>query len=81
MPVDLTRLPVLEKLYLDNNKLSTLPPELGAMKNLKVLIVDNNMLVSVPGKHGTVICVCMSILTCLTYKFRSKPKTPCDVDS
>lgn len=55
MPVDLTRLPVLEKLYLDNNKLSTLPPELGAMKNLKVLIVDNNMLVSVPGKHGTVI--------------------------
>lgn len=48
LPVDLTRLPVLEKLYLDNNKLSTLPPELGAMKNLKVLIVDNNMLVSVP---------------------------------
>lgn len=47
-PVELTRLPLLEKLYLDNNKLSVLPPELGEMKNLKVLTVDNNMLVSVP---------------------------------
>jgi Leucine-rich repeat (LRR) protein len=49
LPVELTRLPFLEKLYIDNNKLSVLPPEVGELKNLKVLTVDNNMLVSVPG--------------------------------
>lgn len=49
-PVELTRLPHLEKVYLDNNKLSVLPPELGELRSLKVLSVDNNMLVSVPGK-------------------------------
>ncbi|OMO76754.1 Armadillo [Corchorus capsularis] len=48
LPVELTRLPMLEKLYLDNNKLSVLPPELGELKTLKVLRVDYNMLVSVP---------------------------------
>ncbi|KZV37161.1 hypothetical protein F511_15081 [Dorcoceras hygrometricum] len=48
LPVEITRLPVLEKLYLDNNRLSTLPPELGELKNLKVLAIDYNMLVSVP---------------------------------
>ncbi|CAM0906077.1 unnamed protein product [Alopecurus aequalis] len=48
LPVELTRLPFLEKLYIDNNKLSVLPPEVGELKNLKVLTVDNNMLVSVP---------------------------------
>ncbi|KAL5972699.1 Phospholipase A I [Asimina triloba] len=48
LPVELTRLPLLEKLYLDNNKLTVLPPELGELKTLKVLRVDNNMLVSVP---------------------------------
>ena len=50
LPVELTRLPILEKLYLDYNKLSLLPPELGEVKTLKVLRVDYNMLVSVPGK-------------------------------
>ena len=49
LPVELTRLSFLEKLYIDNNKLSVLPPEVGDLKNLKVLTVDNNMLVSVPG--------------------------------
>lgn len=51
LPADLTRLPLLEKLYLENNKLSVLPPELGEIKSLKVLRVDFNFLVSVPGKH------------------------------
>lgn len=50
MPVELTGLPLLEKLCLENNKLSVLPPELSQLKNLKVLRVDNNMLSSVPGK-------------------------------
>ncbi|KAK3024840.1 hypothetical protein RJ639_045057 [Escallonia herrerae] len=48
LPVELTRLPLLEKLYLDNNKLAILPSELGELKNLKVLGLDYNMLVSVP---------------------------------
>lgn len=48
--MELTRLPLLEKLYLDNNKLYILPPELGELKNLKVLAVDYNMLVTVPGE-------------------------------
>lgn len=47
--MEVTELPFLEKLHLDNNRLSLLPPELGDLKNLKVLSVDNNMLVSVPG--------------------------------
>uniref|UniRef100_A0A166IVX7 Patatin n=1 Tax=Daucus carota subsp. sativus TaxID=79200 RepID=A0A166IVX7_DAUCS len=48
LPVEITRLPHLEKLYLDNNKLSVLPPYLGELKDLKVLTVDYNMLASVP---------------------------------
>ena len=48
--MEVTQLPLLEKLYLDNNKLLTLPPELGGLKNLKVLAVDYNLLASVPGK-------------------------------
>lgn len=54
LPVEFTRLPLLEKLYLDNNKLTVLPPELGQLQNLKVLSADNNMLVSVPGMY--VLC-------------------------
>jgi Leucine-rich repeat (LRR) protein len=49
LPVELTRLPLLEKLYLGNNKLSVLAPEVGALRNMKVLSVDSNMLFSVPG--------------------------------
>ncbi|CAN6458076.1 unnamed protein product [Victoria cruziana] len=48
LPVELTRLPLLEKLYLDNNKLSLLPSELGELKSLKELRLDYNMLISVP---------------------------------
>ncbi|XP_011086182.1 phospholipase A I-like [Sesamum indicum] len=50
LSAEITRLPLLEKLYLDNNKLLVLPPELGALKSLKVLAVDYNMLVSVPAE-------------------------------
>ncbi|KAI4365056.1 hypothetical protein MLD38_021076 [Melastoma candidum] len=48
LPVEITRLPLLEKLHLDNNKLSFLPSELGELKKLRVLSVDSNMLVSIP---------------------------------
>ncbi|GKD14795.1 phospholipase A I isoform X1 [Tanacetum coccineum] len=49
LPVELTKLSLLKKLFLDN-KLTVLPPELGILKNLKVLTVDYNMLVLVPVK-------------------------------
>lgn len=49
--MEITRLPFLEKMHLDNNKLSVLPSELGELKKLRVLSVDNNMLVSVPGEQ------------------------------
>ncbi|KFK40639.1 hypothetical protein AALP_AA2G022800 [Arabis alpina] len=48
MPVVVTELPLLEKLCLENNRLTTLPPEIGKLKNLQLLRVDNNMLISVP---------------------------------
>nr|GEX43830.1 reverse transcriptase domain-containing protein [Tanacetum cinerariifolium] len=47
-PNELTKLPLLEKLYLDKNKSLTLPAEVGDLKNLKVLTVDCNILVLVP---------------------------------
>ncbi|KAI3920451.1 hypothetical protein MKX01_000790 [Papaver californicum] len=49
-PVELTRLPLLEKLYLDINKVTQLPPELGELTTLKILMVDYNMLASVPAE-------------------------------
>ncbi|PKU78149.1 LRR repeats and ubiquitin-like domain-containing protein [Dendrobium catenatum] len=48
LPVELMKLTLLEKLYLNNNKLAQLPPELGELRSLKVLRADNNILVSVP---------------------------------
>ncbi|OMO85708.1 Leucine rich repeat 4 [Corchorus olitorius] len=42
LAVELTRFPILEKLYLNNNKL--LPPELGERKTLKTLPVELTLL-------------------------------------
>ncbi|XP_057544928.1 phospholipase A I-like isoform X2 [Amaranthus tricolor] len=50
LPIEVTKLPLLEKLYLNNNKLSVLPPEVRLLKNLKLLRADDNLLVSVPGE-------------------------------
>eukprot|EP00252_Welwitschia_mirabilis_P003292 TRINITY_DN13381_c0_g2_i1.p1 TRINITY_DN13381_c0_g2~~TRINITY_DN13381_c0_g2_i1.p1 ORF type:complete len:130 (+),score=14.01 TRINITY_DN13381_c0_g2_i1:1-390(+) len=48
LPAEITQLPLLQKLLIDNNRLSVLPPEVGELHCLKVLRVDHNMLVSVP---------------------------------
>ena len=56
-PVEIARLPHLEKLYLDSNRLTLLPSEIGELKSLKVLRADHNMLVSVPGKCETIYSV------------------------
>ncbi|XP_061983290.1 phospholipase A I-like isoform X2 [Populus nigra] len=52
LPAEIIQLPNLEKLYLENNRLSVLPPELGELKSLKILAVDYNMLVTVPLELG-----------------------------
>jgi len=57
MPVEVTELPLLEKLCLEHNKLSVLPPEIGKLKNLKILRVDNNMLISVPGDRYRILMI------------------------
>jgi Leucine-rich repeat (LRR) protein len=57
LPAEIIQLPNLEKLYLENNRLSVLPPELGELKSLKILAVDYNMLVTVPRKNLIIICM------------------------
>lgn len=50
LPIDVSRVPMLEKIFLDNNKLSVLPPEIGQLERLQVLRLDHNMLLSVPAE-------------------------------
>jgi len=57
LPAEIIQLPNLEKLYLENNRLSLLPPELGELKSLKILAVDYNMLVTIPRKNLIIICM------------------------
>ena len=42
----------LKGLWLDNNNLTSLPPELGQLSNLKGLWLNNNKLTSVPPELG-----------------------------
>jgi Leucine-rich repeat (LRR) protein len=70
LPVELTRLPLLEKIYPDNNKLSVLAPEVGALRNMKVLSVDNNMLVSVPGWCAPAIKLALTLVLPLVLTFQ-----------
>lgn len=52
LPGDVLRLPMLEILQLEGNKLTTLPAEIGDMRRLRVLRADNNQLASVPGEDS-----------------------------
>ena len=54
LPAEIIQLPNLEKLYLENNRLSVLPPELGELKSSKILAVDYN---TVPRKNLIIICM------------------------
>ncbi len=51
LPVEILKLQMLERLYLDNNKIAILPVELGQLMHLHVLHCDHNSLVSIPGTH------------------------------
>ena len=42
----------LEKLYLDNNNLTTIPDSIGNLKNLKGLYLHNNNLTTIPDSIG-----------------------------
>ncbi|KAJ6854399.1 serine/threonine-protein kinase CDL1-like [Populus alba x Populus x berolinensis] len=44
LPAEIIQLPNLEKLYLENNRLSVLPPELGELKSSKILADKHNFL-------------------------------------
>ena len=39
-------------LYLDNNQITTLPPQIGNLANLEILYLDNNQLTTIPPKIG-----------------------------
>eukprot|EP00897_Mesotaenium_endlicherianum_P003568 jgi/Mesen1/3239/ME000187S02402 len=48
VPSEIARLPMLERLHLDSNRISVLPPELGMLAHLQELRADHNLLTSVP---------------------------------
>ena len=48
LPTSIHRLTKLESLFLDGNKLTELPAEIGDLRELRVLSVSNNQLVGLP---------------------------------
>ena len=48
VPPEVMRLPLLEELYLDYNKLTTLPADMGRLDHLRILRADHNLVVYVP---------------------------------
>ncbi|XP_004295520.1 PREDICTED: polyubiquitin-like [Fragaria vesca subsp. vesca] len=71
--VELTRLSILEKLYLDNKKLSLLRSELGESRSLKGLNADHNMLVAVPVELPQCTCVGLMELSLEQNKLIQRP--------
>ena len=48
LPTSIQRLTKLERLYLDGNKLTELPAEIGDLRELRWLIMSSNQLVGLP---------------------------------
>jgi Leucine-rich repeat (LRR) protein len=55
--VDIGQLTALERLYLNSNRLVTLPPSMGKLRSLKYLQLRANQLTSLPEGTSCVVCV------------------------
>jgi Leucine-rich repeat (LRR) protein len=65
--VDIGQLTALERLYLNSNRLVTLPPSMGKLRSLKYLQLRANQLTSLPeGTSCVRSCVCR-VVSCVRW--------------